>query len=577
MKKVFLLLLMSVFSHVIHAEYAIIDDIVYNLNVENLTAIVLNFQNAGSDVAIPAKVSYRGDQYIVRSISRYDFDYNSIDSYNDTYHTQQMATSVWGDNWISDAIVERTMKKNQKREEEESYFQYDYNYTRAAINTLQLPNTIKYIYSGSFDGMTRLRALIIPASVDKLPDGENTIFNQSMPRLEHVIVMGLPTFSMSESSVVTFTSMDNEGNFNYIEKLKQKIGIHYCPNLKTFQVPEFKAKQSILDTYTKANQLLKKATVQWNNDLSRSPYNNGAKIATPVLKAEVCLDAELIVNAYKQAIQYIKNRGNSFAYQNAIAYTIDSLENELKKHPYYNGVRLNSNIPKLNTIEMDSAYVADTYISFAKQLGNQYRDLAGWQMEQDLKISNPKKYIDTYQQLHPDKKHVIDSIRNEYRCQSQEIQSQIAVSVLDGQSITQEPCRKTQWNQYGDLFDNQEEFERSYNANTNNSFNAQIGVRQNAKSKLTSFKQYASENIKQIKLKSMRKKPNEQTQHIILYLDEFKQTYYYVQAIEYLLSQYPKITAEYEKNKNYFTSQIDFFEAYTSDNYGSILKNNKNK
>ena len=44
----------------------------------------------------------------------------------------------------------------------------------------------------------------------------------------------------------------------------------------------------------------------------------------------------------------------------------------------------------------------------------------------------------------------------------------------------------------------------------------------NAKSKLTSFKQYASENIKQIKLKSMRKKPNEQTQHIILYLDEFK-------------------------------------------------------
>ena len=218
MKKVFLLLLMSVFSHVIHAEYAIIDDIVYNLNVENLTAIVLNFQNAGSDVAIPAEVSYRGDQYIVRSISRYDFDYNSIDSYNDTYHTQQMATSVWGDNWISDAIVERTMKKNQKREEEESYFQYDYNYTRAAINTLQLPNTIKYIYSGSFDGMTRLRALIIPASVDKLPDGENTIFNQSMPRLEHVFVMGLPTFSMSESSVVTFTSMDNEGNFNYIEK-----------------------------------------------------------------------------------------------------------------------------------------------------------------------------------------------------------------------------------------------------------------------------------------------------------------------------------------------------------------------
>lgn len=70
----------------------------------------------------------------------------------------------------------------------------------------------------------------------------------------------------------------------------------------------------------------------------------------------------------------------------------------------------------------------------------------------------------------------------------------------------------------------------------------------------------------------MRKKPNEQTQRIISYLDEFKRTYYYSLAVEFLLSQYPKVLAEYDKNKIYFVSQIDFFEAYTSENYGTILK-----
>lgn len=577
MKRLIILLWVSLICHSAFSEYAIVDNIVYRLNLEKLTAVVLNFQNVGSDVVIPSYISYMGDRYVVQSISRYDFEASAIDSYYDTYHTQQIATSLFGDNWISDAIVEETIKEQQQREDEEAYFQYDYKYSRASINTLQLPQTIEYISPRAFDGMVRLRALFVPESVKVLPSGSLTVFNQSMPRLEHIIILGLPIYHTNGDKTINFASVDDNGNFDYIERLKRKFDISRCPNLESFQVPKHANKQSILNSYTKANQSLVEITAKWNADIAKSPYNNGAKIATPVLKTDACRDEELLLSAFKQAVQYIKNRGMCFAYQNAIAYTKDSLENELKKHPYYNGAKLEVEEPKFEIIELDSSRIANAYLSCAKRLGEQYRELTSKKMESSLRTYYPSRYVEAYIRLNPHYRPKLDSIYMEFRCLPYEEQSKIVIQAIDGKEIIQESCRQKQWNQYSYLYENQTEFDRSYNTLTNASFNGEICERQKAKSLLNSCINYASENSKQIKLKAMRKKPNEQTQRIISYLDEFKRTYYYSLAVEFLLSQYPKVLAEYDKNKIYFVSQIDFFEAYTSENYGTILKNKKNK
>ncbi|MBO7458979.1 MAG: hypothetical protein J6T80_06980 [Paludibacteraceae bacterium] len=577
MKRLITLLWVSLICHSVFAEYAIINNIVYRLNLEKLTAVVLNFQSVGNDVVIPSHISYIGDRYVVQSISHYDFESSAVDSYYDAYHTQQIATSLFGDNWISDAIVEETIKEQQQREDEEAYFQYDYKYSRASINTLQLPNTIEYISPGAFDGMVRLRALFIPESVKVLPSGSQTVFNQSMPRLEHIIVLGLPIYQTNGDQTITFASVNDNGNFDYIERLKRKFDISRCPNLESFQVPEYANKQPILNTYTTANQSLAEITAKWNADIARSPYNNGAKIATPVLKTDACRDAKLLMSAFKQAVQYIKNRGMSFAYQNAIAYTKDSLENELKKHPYYNEAKLEVELPKFEIIELDSSRIANAYLSCAKRLGEQYREFVTNKMENNLRTYYPSKFVEAYIRLNPHYKPKLDSIYMEFRCLPFEEQSKIVIHAIDGEEITQESCRQKQWNQYSYLYENQTEFDRSYNTLTNVSFNGEIYERQKAKSLLNSYMNYASENSKYIKLKAMRKKPNEQTQRIISYLDEFKRTYYYSQAVEFILSQYPKVLAEYDKHKIYFVSQIDFFEAYTSENYGTILKTKKNK
>lgn len=577
MKKIVIILLIIMRSSMAFAEYAIIDNIVYSLNLERLTAIVLNFQDVSSDVTIPSHVYYRGDKYIVCALSHYDFESNVIDSYYNAYHTQQLASSIFGDNLIADIIVEESIKNRQKREQEEQYFQYDYKYSRSTINTLQLPNTIEYISSGALDGMTRLRALFVPASVKELPEDNKRVFSQNMPRLEHIVIMGLPSYRINGDKKVTFASADDNGNFDYIERLKNKFDISQCPNLKSFQVPKLEEKRSILNAYKEANQALIQIVAQQNNEISRSPYNNGAKIATPVLKPEVCVSEKLLLTAYQQAVQYIKNRGLSFAYQNEVAYIKDSLENDLRKHPFYNGSTLGSEMPQLKIVELDSARVTDTYLSFITRLEEQYRELIGGKMEQNLRSSNPEKFVKAYQSVNPNEKTRLDSIQNEYRCLPQKEQFEIIIAAIDGNIVNHESCRQKLWTQYGYLFNDRTEFEQTYYTSTNASFDYIIYKRQSAQSKLKEYNQYVVENVKQIKIKNMYKKPNEQTRHVIDYLMEFKRSYYYSEAIKFLLSQYPKVLAEYDKNKKIFVSQIDFFDAYTSENYAAILRNKKNK
>ena len=90
-------------------------------------------------------------------------------------------------------------------------------------------------------------------------------------------------------------------------------------------------------------------------------------------------------------------------------------------------------------------------------------------------------------------------------------------------------------------------------------------------------KKYVSGNIKKINVSNMNKKPNEETYEIINILNSLEKSYYYDKAVSYLIQTLPKVQKEYEKNGQYFSSEIEFFKAYSSDSYSKILKENKSK
>ena len=75
----------------------------------------------------------------------------------------------------------------------------------------------------------------------------------------------------------------------------------------------------------------------------------------------------------------------------------------------------------------------------------------------------------------------------------------------------------------------------------------------------------------------MHKKINEANVVVVACLNYTKSHYYYDKVVSYLIQTLPKAQKEYEKNGRYFNSEIDFFEAYTSDSYNKNLKENKKK
>ena len=121
MKKIIAFILVFFCCQVTFAEKALIDHIVYYLDIKSLTARVLNFQTSKTDlcdITIPSTVEYKHDTYTVTVLSYERF--------------------TW-----------------------DSEFYYDYEKARLNIEHVILPNTIKEVWYQAFCGMTRLREIEI--------------------------------------------------------------------------------------------------------------------------------------------------------------------------------------------------------------------------------------------------------------------------------------------------------------------------------------------------------------------------------------------------------------------------------
>lgn len=473
------------------AERAVVDRIVYELNLMNLSAKVLNFQTSLSepcDVVIPSTIIYKNDRYVVTELS------------------------------------EESMFSNEK-------LRYDYREARLNIEHISLPNTLKVIHNGAFDGMRRLKDLIIPASVELFthiyyeeePYGTNLLLESYsiwgdkiyFPRLESIQVLGTPTIDYNYEKI----TVASENYATMVGKAIAGIGTPYasiyCPNLKSFSMP--KAEEAIEET--RKNQAL------------CSQYN---------------LDLETFC---------------------------EELNSKLRENIFYDGSKLTFNPIQLNN---DKGVIADHYRVKKEELTREYNTLNNGGMESNLKITNPYKYIHCYQVAYPETKNLVDSIRLEYRCYSY-LYIEI-INALDGKPITSTPCREKYYvPAVARLFKDKAEIDERYNrAHSEADFENEIEERQNCKNKLYSFEDELQRNNK-VKLQGMSCAGEGFAQFCMQQISYFKSHYYYDNAINIVLSFNVKAKAEYEKNGQYFVNKKNFFEAYISSEYKTILKNIKSK
>ena len=558
-------LLLFLSCSAVGAEYAAVDQVVYRVSDESGNAWVHNILNTSGTVTIPAYVTYRGVKYKVTGITKNDFNTSARNTYN-------FSSALIGSGLITGLVT----LDAAAREREERPFRADYDYIRSTIKTLNLPNTLVFIDEKAFDGMKSLTSLTIPASVQYLPDdgilSSNSVFGGYLPNLQSITILGLPEFeayAKGGKCTITLTSQDEEGNLDYIERIKQKFDLSYCRNLVSFSMPEYEKRLPIVKAFYKANANLEGLVNSCNSKLK-----NGL-IPVPALKDEACTDAQTVQEAYNQAFQYINTMFNCCKSQEQL---YDSLMNLLKQHPYYDGSELPYEIPVLDPEEPQNSSIPTLSKKIKANLVAKYNELIEGNMERNLLINQTEKYVKVYTGLHPEKKADIENFFRNYMCETKATQNVYFVQYMEYGRVDAVSCREKRWKEYHQYFESANEFNESYNrAQSDLDFRTEIGARKKAFEKVEALKRYVPSHIKEIKLNNMNKKPNAATSEVIQYLNYTKANYFYTKVVSYLIETIPSVKKEYEKNGQYFKSEVEFFEAYTSDSYNNILKENKKK
>lgn len=570
MKRYLFIALLISSSLSMFAEYALINKIVYSLSLGTLEAKVLNFQTNSSEVTIPPYVTYRGDKYTVTGLSYYAFD-------TDAYRTYRAASRFSGGN---EYYTEFATQQALEKERQEAAFQYDYKYVREGIVQLNLPNTLNWMNTDAFNQMWRLKTITIPASVEEIWFSRYAkLFHSG--RMETVAVLGSPTLYFEKDEgfdTITVSSRNEQGDYIYKEIMKKRFGIDDCASLKSFTVPVFdsfnakiKANKPLFDKY---NQYL----IELAQAAKKKYPDSAIEIRTPQISQETLSDTALITEGYRQARKYLIAR-QTYASGDILARKYKmQLDSALQAHPFYDGSKIEIRWGYIDEMETSPELINERSAEVKKNMEEQYLAKKNGGMEANVRLNIPKKYVEGYCSIHPEMKAIADSIARDYRCEVENRQYRFVIEFIETGKSDVKSCREIGWIRNQKLFDSREDYDERYNlAKSELEFTKEIEGRRHASFELLHMQNYVEEHIKDIKLSNINKKPNEATTKIINYLAEFKKTYFYDRAVKSLMQSYPKVAKEYEKNSQYFSSEIEFFDAYTSDSYSAILKDKKKK
>lgn len=193
MKKLLITPLLILFSCFVYAfEYTNDENCIYQINVGNQTAEVVNFCTISPSVTIPSHFVYQGDVYVVRGISFVDF----------------------------------------KTKYDTDYSLRDFRKNRAGIEELSLPYTLESVSYAAFHGLTRLKTLSIPSRVKEFVGWEWFDGNE---RLESITFSGIPRMCYYENrDEVCLES--SEDPFAVINHILNDLQQYRCPKLRTIDI-----------------------------------------------------------------------------------------------------------------------------------------------------------------------------------------------------------------------------------------------------------------------------------------------------------------------------------------------------
>ena len=242
-----------------------------------------------------------------------------------------------------------------------------------------------------------------------------------------------------------------------------------------------------------------------------------------------------------------------------LADSVHQYNLKLSENPYhYSSAKLQTDKFKLKKSSMGSSNIRNLYEDNLITLRNDYQKLDST-MEDNCKLNNPEKHAAVYYKLHPDFAERVDSIHHYYRCEY--TLNQIAVKLLNNQTIAQTTCLETQYNSYKYLFTSHQDFIELYNNTTAKEFEQEVAKRFD---NVLKSNKYSCLRFKDAKISGY----TEALSVISLYED--------LKAVsnitaENLITKNEQMSNDYDKSINYWESPDEFLNAYISGNYKTIL------
>ncbi len=480
MKRVLFLtttLLFSVFSFA----YEYVNDkfCIYRIDVGEQTAEVVNFCNEASSITIPSSFVYKGDKYIVEKISE--------KSFRDDYDMK--------------------------------YCYYDYDKIRSSIVELILPPTLKEIGFNAFEGMRRLKEIVIPSRVKMIKDcfGRNA-------RLEKITLEGLPCIELYSwnGSKICLSELFNP--IKAVDSIENVLTIR-CPKLKKLEVLP-------LNEYIVYSKKL---------DLMEKSYSKQLKDTVSLYK--ILLRQHPYYAEEDPSIQrYVDESFNDVVINKPILMA----DNAKEKY-------------KIQSNALSSDY--NKKISLCKQ---KYQAL-NRDMEKICKEKSPSQYVNLYCSYNPDFSARVEEMLKDYKCEY--TKQSLALALLNNQQLKRK-CQDSLWEEYSYLFKTKDEFLTLYDESSN--IKADLNHRQTIYNKLKNTIQSYSLSIRGAydstkddwSIRAFRRDYDEMKKQSIPVSEE-------------IIRQDPKAQKEYEKNGVFFSSLDEFFAAYVTKDYNKILKENK--
>ncbi len=180
--------------------------------------------------------------------------------------------------------------------------------------------------------------------------------------------------------------------------------------------------------------------------------------------------------------------------------------------------------------------------------------------EKEVKSSNPTEYCKIYFSLNPDKKSEADKKYLECKCNYPNREN-YDFKFITG-SLYNCNCRAIEFSKNGKLYASKEEFDSFFDKGES------IYLLETEKRATLN---YLNVNSQLLQSMNFQKDKNE----ILTMITESQNKPYYLQVLDFAIETNKGLNKEWSKNGQYFENKTQFYNAYISEDYKKILKNNK--